>query len=330
MLNTLSSVLVIAVHLYCLQEALEARNSFGLVNLDRILLSLIFHSSKDSRHAEAMQDVTKALDRTSLPNLDVQALSPERYISHVVLNNKGFMLSKVPTTACLTVRTPVHFTSAHLKLRRSCFGSSEIGTTRLNAGWKPPTGSWSEPMAHLVRCRKCPTQSASGKRRCATFNAANMLELPQSFAAVRLRMLRLIMSHCSLQSARVGPTSVVSGTRLRCPKSTGLQDEALTAVHEMMHAPNFTKKMLLLATRLANEAGMKRLLLSVLEALLDASLRDGLENQGEAVTLVRCIIRLVLRMMSEPGGNLLVYFFYYFSAFANLTSRTIPGQLSFP
>ena len=98
----------------------------------------------------------------------------------------------------------------------------------------------------------------------------------------------------------------------------------------MVHASNFNKKMLLLATRLANEAGMKHLLLSVLEALLDASTRSQLEVEAEAITLVRCIIRLILRMMSEPGGNLLVYFFYYFSAFANLTSRTIPGQLSFP
>ena len=72
----------------------------------------------------------------------------------------------------------------------------------------------------------------------------------------------------------------------------------------MVHASNFNKKMLLLATRLANETGMKRLLLSVLEALLSASTRSGLEVESEAITLVRCIIRLVLRMMSEPGADL--------------------------
>lgn len=74
----------------------------------------------------------------------------------------------------------------------------------------------------------------------------------------------------------------------------------------MVHASNFNKKMLLLATRLANESGMKTLLLSVLEALLDASVREGVEAEAEAITLVRCIIRLVLRMMSEPGADLCV------------------------
>ncbi len=72
----------------------------------------------------------------------------------------------------------------------------------------------------------------------------------------------------------------------------------------MVHASDFNKKMLLLATRLANETGMKHLLLSVLEALLDGSIRGGLEVEAEAITLVRCIIRLVLRIMSEPGANL--------------------------
>ncbi len=78
---------------------------------------------------------------------------------------------------------------------------------------------------------------------------------------------------------------------------------AVAAVHEMVHASNFNKKMLLLATRLANESGMKHLLLSVLEALLDASTHGKLEVEAEAVTLVRCIIRLILRMMSEPGAD---------------------------
>ncbi|KAI0666199.1 meiosis protein SPO22/ZIP4 like-domain-containing protein [Trametes maxima] len=83
--------------------------------------------------------------------------------------------------------------------------------------------------------------------------------------------------------------------------------QAVTAVREMVHASNFNKKMLLLATRLANDSGMKSLLLSVLEALLDASLREGVEAEAEAITLVRCIIRLVLRMMSEPGADLGVF-----------------------
>ena len=79
---------------------------------------------------------------------------------------------------------------------------------------------------------------------------------------------------------------------------------AVAAVGEMVHAPNFSKKMLLLATRLANETGMKGLLLEVLEALLDASIRDGVDSQAEAITLIRCIIRLILRTMSERAADL--------------------------
>ncbi len=79
---------------------------------------------------------------------------------------------------------------------------------------------------------------------------------------------------------------------------------AVAAVREMVHASNFSKKMLLLATRLANEAGLKGLLLSVLHALLDVSIRDGVDSQAESITLIRCIIRLVLRTMSEPAADL--------------------------
>ena len=72
----------------------------------------------------------------------------------------------------------------------------------------------------------------------------------------------------------------------------------------MVQASNFNKKMLLLATRLAHESDMKHLLLAVLEALLGAFIRSGLQVEAEAITLVRCIIRLVLKMMSEPGADL--------------------------
>lgn len=72
----------------------------------------------------------------------------------------------------------------------------------------------------------------------------------------------------------------------------------------MVKASDFNRRMLMLATQLANEAGMQTLLLSVLEALLDTlRTRDGLEIHLEAVTLVRCIIRLVLKLMGEPGSD---------------------------
>ncbi|TBU26328.1 meiosis protein SPO22/ZIP4 like-domain-containing protein [Dichomitus squalens] len=243
--------LVILVHLHCLQQALEARNSAGLVYLDRILLSLIFHSTKDSSHMKAMQDVTTALD---------------------LLDNKEFMLPKVPTTACLTLFW--QFGDRHYRAKRW----SEAADWFL-AGTHGVFGSMSK-----VSDPKCLRKAALCYIQCG--------EHARASAVIR---------RCPSQDAATHYVALLAAVR------QGLQDEAVTAVHEMVHASNFNKKMLLLATRLANETGMKHLLLSVLEALLDASLRDGLENQGEAVTLVRCIIRLVLRMMSEPGSNFAIF-----------------------
>ncbi|TBU48727.1 meiosis protein SPO22/ZIP4 like-domain-containing protein [Dichomitus squalens] len=256
--------LVILVHLHCLQQALEARNSAGLVYLDRILLSLIFHSSKDSSHMKAMQDVTTALD---------------------LLDNKEFMLPKVPTTACLTLFW--QFGDRHYRAKRW----SEAADWFL-AGTHGVFGSMSK-----VSDPKCLRKAALCYIQCG--------EHARASAVIR---------RCPSQDAATHYVALLAAVR------QGLQDEAVTAVHEMVHASNFNKKMLLLATRLANEAGMKHLLLSVLEALLDASLRDGLVNQGEAVTLVRCIIRLVLRMMSEPGSN--------FAKFIPMLMRHLSTSLS--
>lgn len=72
----------------------------------------------------------------------------------------------------------------------------------------------------------------------------------------------------------------------------------------MVKAIDFDKKLLLLATQLAHEADMKFLLLHVLEALLDAVRTKRLaEAQAESIVLVRCIIRVVLRLLKQPGVN---------------------------
>ncbi len=71
----------------------------------------------------------------------------------------------------------------------------------------------------------------------------------------------------------------------------------------MVQAPDFDRKMLLLATQLANETDMKRLLLSVLEALLESLDAEQSEIHTEAITLIRCIIRLVVKLMDESPAN---------------------------
>ncbi|KAA1468362.1 hypothetical protein DENSPDRAFT_459873 [Dentipellis sp. KUC8613] len=81
----------------------------------------------------------------------------------------------------------------------------------------------------------------------------------------------------------------------------GLEDEAIQAVRIMVQAPDFDRKMLLLATRLAHESDLKTLLLNVLQELLKfVRGSDGIDTSEEAITLIRCIIRLDLRLMAVP------------------------------
>ncbi|KAJ8503294.1 hypothetical protein ONZ45_g10982 [Pleurotus djamor] len=85
----------------------------------------------------------------------------------------------------------------------------------------------------------------------------------------------------------------------------GMDDEATRAVQEMVKAPDFDRRMLLLATQLSHDLDMKPLLLKVLQALL-RTLKfgdGGGETAVEAMTLLRCIIRLILKLLAEPGAN---------------------------
>lgn len=86
---------------------------------------------------------------------------------------------------------------------------------------------------------------------------------------------------------------------------------AIKALHDMRNAVGFDRKMLLLATQVSHQLGLKGVLLTVLEALL-ATLTSGAGSSGEAVvdamTLIRCIVRLVLKLLSDPMANQYVIF----------------------
>lgn len=72
----------------------------------------------------------------------------------------------------------------------------------------------------------------------------------------------------------------------------------------MAQAPDFDGQMLLLATQISHESDMKGLLLAVLETLLEAlKSRDSTDIIGEAITLTRCIIRLITKLLAEPVAN---------------------------
>jgi hypothetical protein len=72
----------------------------------------------------------------------------------------------------------------------------------------------------------------------------------------------------------------------------------------MVNAPDFDRSMLLLATQLSHESEMKSLLLVVLETLLNSlKTRDSSDMIIEGITLTRCIVRLVSRLLAEPAAN---------------------------
>jgi len=79
---------------------------------------------------------------------------------------------------------------------------------------------------------------------------------------------------------------------------------AVSAVRAIVSSPDFDRRMLLLATSMAHESNMRDLLLTVLEALLTTLKRgNGLEADVEAVTLVRCIVRLVHSLLDNEPRN---------------------------
>ncbi|KJA20853.1 hypothetical protein HYPSUDRAFT_68178 [Hypholoma sublateritium FD-334 SS-4] len=80
--------------------------------------------------------------------------------------------------------------------------------------------------------------------------------------------------------------------------------QAIRAVHDMVKAPDFDRKMLLLATQISHQSEMKGALLAVLESLLK-TLKIGSDGDVviEAMALLRCIIKLILKLLSEPAAD---------------------------
>ncbi|VDB86539.1 unnamed protein product [Peniophora sp. CBMAI 1063] len=100
---------------------------------------------------------------------------------------------------------------------------------------------------------------------------------------------------CNLGSALTQYVLLVAAVR------QGSEEEAKRAVTNMVKASDYEGSMLLMAIRLAHESDLKVLLLSVLEEMLRSLKQaESLRAEPEAVALIRCTIRLVLRLMAEP------------------------------
>ena len=78
---------------------------------------------------------------------------------------------------------------------------------------------------------------------------------------------------------------------------------AIRAIHDMVKAPDFDRKMLLLATQISHQSEMKGVLLAVLESLLKTLKIGSNAEVAEAMTLIRCILKLILGLLVEPAAN---------------------------
>ncbi|PCH37312.1 hypothetical protein WOLCODRAFT_146594, partial [Wolfiporia cocos MD-104 SS10] len=209
------------------------------------------------------------------------------------LANANLELSKISATACLTLLWQ--------------YGNRQFQVKR----WME-AADWFMTGAHKVFA----SIASSSRSKCLRKAALCHIQ-QQEFARAAATIRR-----CSTDEA------ATHYVRLLAAVHQGLEDEAVNAVQAMVNAADFNKKMLMLATRLANEADMKNLLLSVSEALLRTmkTRGDGSELNGEAITLIRCIIRLVLQLMAEPGSNRAVLIRVLIVHFN--TARTLITELS--
>ncbi|KAF7306235.1 hypothetical protein MIND_00414100 [Mycena indigotica] len=245
-------VIVAQVHLYCLQEALRWDDTTEGVN--RLLLSLIVHCSKDEDHQRAMETMESVL---------------------TTAHATDFKLLDVPSTACLTLLW--QYGDRHFAAKR--FG---------------PAADWFLIGTHALFQTACPASAAKCFRKAALCHIEHK---EYARAAAVIRKCPVGLGHAEASTQYVLFIAAVH---------QGLEDEAIRAVREMVKAVDFDRKMLLLATQISHESEMKTVLITVLEALLKTlkvEKNNGGETVVEAMALVRCIIRLVGKLLAEPTAN---------------------------
>ncbi|KAI0697156.1 hypothetical protein BC835DRAFT_1413864 [Cytidiella melzeri] len=240
--------LVVSVHQYALQKALDARDVSIPPGVDRLLLSLLFHCSKDADHSRAMRDIENSFTLAQSAELE---------------------LPKVPTTACLTLLW--QFGDRHYSAKR----------------WAE-AADWYMCGTQAIFVSMARSSHAKCFRKAALCHIQNK-EFSRASAVLR---------RCSGNEAATHYVALLGAVQ------QGLEDEAIQAIQDMASAPDFDRKMLLLATQLANDSDMKALLLSVLETLLRTIQKQpGRVFHIEGLSLIRCIIRLVVKLMGEPAAN---------------------------
>ncbi|KAF8584952.1 SPO22-domain-containing protein [Ramaria rubella] len=243
-------VLVVQVNQHLLNAALTSRGDVGRSFVDRILLALIFHCSRDQDHTRAIKTIEDAL---------------------ICLTERGdYELPKVPTTACQSLLW-------------------QFGDRHYNAK------SWSKAADWFLLGTHDAFKSMTQSNQTRCLRKAALCYIQQQEYARATNVIRRCRNNEAATYYVVFLTAV----------HQGLEDEAICAIQEMVRAKDFDRKMLLLATQLAHDAGFKMLLLTVLDSLLNfLQTQGGFDDGVEALTLVRCIIRLVLALLKQPAADL--------------------------
>ncbi|KZV81777.1 SPO22-domain-containing protein [Exidia glandulosa HHB12029] len=185
-------------------------------------------------------------------------------------NQENFALGKVPTMACQSLLWQ--------------FGDRLYGGRKYSQA-----ADWFVLAAHPAFRSMAAANNAKCFRKAALCHIQNR-EYAQAAAIIR---------RCPGSEAATYYVAFIAAAH------QGLEDEAVRAVREMVKAPGYDRQMLLLATQLAHERDLKPLLVAVLEALLaDVRAQKGVDNEIEAVTLIRCIIRLLMELLSQPGAQM--------------------------
>ncbi|KAJ6505845.1 meiosis protein SPO22/ZIP4 like-domain-containing protein [Mycena vitilis] len=180
-----------------------------------------------------------------------------------------YNLLNLPATACLTLIW-------------------QYGDRHFNAKRWSAAADWFLAGSHLLFREACPTSGAKCFRKAALCYIEQR-EYARASAVIR---------RCPSNEATTHYVLFLTAVH------QGLDDEAIRAIRDMVKAADFDRKMLLLATQISHESEMKTVLLSVLEALLKTlKIENSGETVVEAMTLIRCIIRLVLKLLVEPASN---------------------------
>ncbi|KAJ3794551.1 meiosis protein SPO22/ZIP4 like-domain-containing protein, partial [Lentinula aff. detonsa] len=244
--------LVSAVTQYLLQEALQ-HNDTESESVDRILLSLIVHCSKDEVHSRAMESIHQAF--TSVCEADTE-------------------LRSIPAAACLSLLWQYGDRHYHAKRWLLAADWFAAGSHRLFRAQHSTSASKCHRKAALCYIEQREYSRAAAVIRCCPSNEAATHYLAFLVATFQGDLY---------------------------PSTDSINFPAINSMYGMVNSPDFDRQMLLLATKISHESEMKNVLLAVLEALLKTlKISNSGETVVEAMALLRCIIRLVLKLLAEP------------------------------